>query len=52
MRIYVDAENLVIITSSKTIRFDLTIKINKSLKCDIKFIISRSKSLADYTTKN
>ena len=40
MKIYIDDENLVIITSSKTISVDLPIKINKSLKHGIKFVIS------------
>ena len=40
MRIYTDDENLAIITSQKTIRVDLSIKINKSLRHDIKNIKS------------
>ena len=52
MRIYIDYINLVIIPLPKIIRVALPIKINKSLKRDIKFIISRNESLAEYTIKN
>ena len=39
MKIYTDYENLVIITSKKTIHIDLPMKINKSLKSDLEFTI-------------
>ena len=52
MRIYIDYINLVIIPLPKIIRVDLPIKIKKRLKRDIKFIISRNESLAEYTIKN
>ena len=52
MRIYIDYINLVIIILPKTVSIDLPIKINKILKHDIKFIISRNESLAEYTIKN
>ena len=49
MNIYIDDyKNLVIITSAKTIRANLSIKINESLKYDIKFIVSRNESLIQY----
>ena len=46
-----DYKNLVIITLPKTICVDLPIKINESLKNDIKFIVSRNESLAEYKIK-
>ena len=52
MRIYIDYINLVIIILPKTVCIDLPIKINKILKHDIKFIINRNESLAEYTIKN
>ena len=53
MKIYIDDydENLVTITSPKTICVTLPMKINKSLKYHIKFIICCNKSLADNTVK-
>ena len=48
MKIYVDEyKDLAIITSPNTIPVDLPIKINKSLKHDIKFIVSCNKSLVE-----
>ena len=53
MKIYIDEyENPGIITSRKIIRVDLPIKINKSLKHDIKFSASRNESIVEYTIKN
>ena len=49
MRIYIDYVNLVIITLPKTICVALPIKTNKSLKRNVKFIISHNESLAEYT---
>ena len=52
MKIYIDNyENLVIITSTKTICVNLPIKINQNLNHDIKFILSRNEFLAEYTIK-
>ena len=43
MKVYIDDyKNLLIITQQKTVRADLPIKSNKSLKHDIKFIISHN----------
>ena len=44
-------KNLLTITSSKIICFDLPIEFDKSLKHKIEFIISRNKSLFEYTIK-
>ena len=53
MNIYnADYKNLVIITLQKTTRVDLPIKINESVKNDIKFIISSNESVAEYKTEN
>ena len=46
-RIYIDDGNIGIKISPKTIRVNLAIKINKSLK----FILSRIEPLAAYTIK-
>ena len=51
MRVYIDDNKLVIIAELKSIRVDLTIKMNKSLKHDIRFIVSCHKSLTAYTIK-
>ena len=52
MKIYTDDYNiLVIITSPKTICVDLSTKISKSLKNDIKFIVSHNGPLAEYKIK-
>ena len=41
MKIYInDDNNLVIITSPKTICVNLAIKVNESIKQDLKFIVS------------
>ena len=49
MNIYIYGyKNLVIITPAKAIRGNLSIKINESLKYDIKFIVSRNESLIQY----
>ena len=41
MKIYInDDKNLVIITAPKTICVNLAIKINESIKQDLKFIVS------------
>ena len=48
MKNYVDEyKDLAIITSPNTIPVDLPIKINESLKHDIKFIVSCNKSLVE-----
>ena len=48
MKIYVDEyKDLAIITSPNTIPVDLPIKINESLKHDIKFIVGCNKSLVE-----
>ena len=53
MNIYIDDyKNLVIITPAKTIRANLSIKINESLKYDVKFIVSRNESLIQNKIKN
>ena len=52
MKVFFDDKKLVIITSTKPIHFDLPIEVNKALGCEIKFIISRNESLAEYATKN
>ena len=54
MGVYIDDNKLVILVEPKSIRIDLTIKINKSLKHDIhiRFIVSCYKSLTEYTIKN
>ena len=53
MKICIDEyKNFVIIISSKPIHNNLPIKINRSLEPDIKFIVSRKKSLTKYTIKN
>ena len=44
MRVYVDDNKLVIITNPKTSSFNLTKKVDNSLKHDNKFIISRNES--------
>ena len=52
MKIYIDdSKNLVVITSPKTIRVDLSIRIDESLKHDIKFTVSCHESLAEYKIK-
>ena len=40
------------ITEPKSIRINLPIKINESVENAIKFIVSRNKSLTEYTIKN
>ena len=52
MTIYTDNENTAMITTSKTIRVVLLIKINKNLKIDSRFIISCNESLAEYSIIN
>ena len=39
-----DYKNLVMITLPKTIRVDLSIKMNNGIKHDIRFIVSRNES--------
>ena len=48
MGVYIDDNKLVIITKPRTIPIDLPIKINESLDYDIKFIIGRTESSAEY----
>ena len=48
MGVYIDDNKLVIITEPKTIPIDSPIKINKSLYYDIKFIVGRIESSAEY----
>ena len=53
MKIYIDDYNiLVIVVLPKTIRVDLPIKVKKSLKHEIKFIINLNESFAEYAIKN
>ena len=54
MGVYIDDNKLVTLVEPKSIRIDLTIKINKNLKHDIhiRFIVSCHKSLTEYTIKN
>ena len=52
MGIYINDKKLLIIASPKSIRFALPIEVNKSLKHEIKFIISLNKLLAEYTIKS
>ena len=40
------------ITEPKSIRINLPIKINESVENAIEFIVSRNKSLTEYTIKN
>ena len=49
--IYINDKRLVIITSTKYICFNLSIKFSKSLKDEIKSITSRNESVAEYTIK-
>ena len=51
VKIFIDDEKLVMITLPKTIRVDLSIKINWSLRHDMKFIVRRDESLPEYTIK-
>ena len=51
VKIFIDDEKLVMITLPKTIRVDLSIKINWSLGRDMKFIVRRDESLPEYTIK-
>ena len=52
MKIYIDDKNIVILTLPKSICINLTIKNNKSLEHDIKFIIGRNEFLSEFTIKN
>ena len=52
MGIYINDRKVVVITSPKSIRFDLEIEVNKSLNHEIEFIISRNESLTEYKVKN
>ena len=53
MNIYIDGyKNLVIIIPAKAIRANLSIKINESLKYEIKIIVSCNESLIQYKIKN
>ena len=52
MKIYIDDKNIVILTLPKSICINLTIKNNKSLEYDIKFIIGRNEFLSEFTIKN
>ena len=52
MGIYGNDNSLVIIALSKSICSNLLIYVNKCLKHEIKSIISRSESLAEYRIKN
>ena len=51
MRIFFDDKKLLIM-STKTIHFDASIEVNKSLKHEIKSIVSRRESSTEYTIKN
>ena len=51
MTISFDHEKLIII-SPKSIHFDSQLEVNKSLKHEIKSIISRNKSLVEYKVKS
>ena len=48
MRKYINDNNLVIITETKAIRFDLTKEIDNSLKHEIDFIIKHNRVLAEH----
>ena len=52
MKIYTDDERLIMITLPKTVRVDLSIKINRHLKQDKKFIARRNEYLPEYTIKS
>ena len=45
MSIFFEGENLAIIISPKSIYFDLSIGVNKSLEYEIKFIVTHNESL-------
>ena len=49
--IYSNNKKLVIMTSPRTICFQLLIEVTKSLKYEIKFITSCKETLAEYTIK-
>ena len=51
MRIYFNYKKLVIITSPKSIRFNLLVEVNKSLERKIKFFIRHNESLAAHIIK-
>ena len=48
MRKYINDNNLVIITETKAIRFDLTEETDNSLKHEIDFIIKHNRVLAEH----
>ena len=52
MMIFFENKKLSIAISSKTVRFDSSIEINKSIGNQIKSIKSHNESLAEYTIKN
>ena len=52
MGTYINNKTLLIIASPKSILFYLPIVVKKSLKHEIKFIISCNECLAEYTIKN
>ena len=52
MGVFFDENKFVIIEEPKIIIIDLHVQINESIENDIKYIVSRNESLADYATKN
>ena len=52
MKIYIDDYKiLIIVILPKTIRVDVPIKVNESLKLEIKFIVNLNESLAECAIK-
>ena len=52
MGVFFDENKLVIIEEPKTIHIDLHVKINENIENDIRYMVSRNESLADYAIKN
>ena len=52
MMIFFEDKKLSLVISSKTIRLDSSIGLNKSIGSQIKSIKSHNKSLAEYTIKS
>ena len=51
-KIFFDGKKVVIMTSPKLIRFDISTEVNKSLEHEIRFITNRNESLAECAIKN
>ena len=52
MGVFFDENKLVIIEEPKTIHIDLHVKINENIENDIRYMVNRNESLADYAIKN